>query len=45
MTADYDPFNDAFLGRVASAINNECSGVNRLTDDITSKLPRTIEWG
>ena len=44
MTADYFPFDHAFLGRVASRIINEVRGVNRVTYDITSKPPGTIEW-
>jgi GMP synthase (glutamine-hydrolysing) len=44
MTADYYPFEHAFLGRVAARIINEVRGVNRVTYDITSKPPGTIEW-
>ena len=44
MTADYYPFEHAFLGRVAARIINECPGINRVTYDITSKPPGTIEW-
>ncbi|MEI7875762.1 MAG: glutamine-hydrolyzing GMP synthase [Alphaproteobacteria bacterium] len=44
MTADYYPFEHAFLGRVAARIINECRGINRVTYDITSKPPGTIEW-
>lgn len=44
MTADYYPFEHDFLGRVASRIINEVKGVNRVTYDITSKPPGTIEW-
>ncbi len=44
MTADYYPFDHAFLGRVASRIINEVRGINRVTYDITSKPPGTIEW-
>jgi GMP synthase (glutamine-hydrolysing) len=44
MTADYYPFDHAFLGRVANRIINEVRGVNRVTYDITSKPPGTIEW-
>ncbi|MBL8674047.1 MAG: glutamine-hydrolyzing GMP synthase, partial [Rhodospirillales bacterium] len=44
MTADYYPFEHAFLGRVATRIINEVRGVNRVTYDITSKPPGTIEW-
>jgi GMP synthase (glutamine-hydrolysing) len=44
MTADYYPFEHAFLGRVATRIINEVQGVNRVVYDITSKPPGTIEW-
>jgi GMP synthase (glutamine-hydrolysing) len=44
MTADYYPFDHDFLGRVASRIVNEVRGINRVTYDITSKPPGTIEW-
>ena len=33
-----------YLGRVANRIINEVRGVNRMTCDITSKPPGTIEW-
>jgi len=44
MTADVYPFEMAFLTRVAGRIVNEVRGVNRVTFDITSKPPGTIEW-
>jgi len=44
MTADYYPFDHAFLGRVANRIINEVRGINRVTYDVTSKPPGTIEW-
>jgi GMP synthase (glutamine-hydrolysing) len=44
MTADYFPFPHEFLGRVATRIINEVRGINRVTYDITSKPPGTIEW-
>ena len=44
MTADYYPFEHDFLGRVATKIINEVKGINRVTYDITSKPPGTIEW-
>ena len=44
MTADYYPFDHQFLGRVATRIINEVPGINRVTYDITSKPPGTIEW-
>jgi len=43
-TADYYPFPHEFLGRVATRIINEVKGINRVTYDITSKPPGTIEW-
>ncbi|MBW8910576.1 MAG: glutamine-hydrolyzing GMP synthase [Sphingomonas sp.] len=44
MTADVYPFDSAFLGRVATRIVNEVAGINRVTYDLTSKPPGTIEW-
>ncbi len=44
MTADVYPFDIGFLTRVASRIVNEVRGINRVTYDITSKPPGTIEW-
>jgi len=44
MTADYYPYDHAFLGKVATRIINEVRGVNRVVYDITSKPPGTIEW-
>ena len=44
MTADIYPFDMSFLNRVAGRIVNEVRGVNRVTYDITSKPPGTIEW-
>ena len=44
MTADYYPFNHDFLSETASRIINEVKGINRVTYDITSKPPGTIEW-
>lgn len=44
MTADFYPFDMGFLSRVATRICNEVRGVNRVTYDITSKPPGTIEW-
>jgi len=44
MTADFYPFEMDFLSRVATRIINEVKGINRVTYDITSKPPGTIEW-
>ncbi len=44
MTADVYPFEAAFLTRVATRIVNEVKGINRVTYDVTSKPPGTIEW-
>lgn len=44
MTAEVYPFTFEFLNRVAGRIVNEVRGINRVTYDITSKPPGTIEW-
>jgi GMP synthase (glutamine-hydrolysing) len=44
MTADVYPFDAGFLIRVAGRIVNEVRGINRVTYDVTSKPPGTIEW-
>ncbi|MGL4634617.1 MAG: glutamine-hydrolyzing GMP synthase [Beijerinckiaceae bacterium] len=44
MTADFYPYDMAFLGRCATRIINEVKGVNRVVYDVTSKPPGTIEW-
>jgi GMP synthase (glutamine-hydrolysing) len=44
MTAEVYPFDIGFLTRVAGRIVNEVRGINRVTYDITSKPPGTIEW-
>ena len=44
MTADYYPFDHDFLSDTAAQIINNVIGVNRVTYDITSKPPGTIEW-
>jgi GMP synthase (glutamine-hydrolysing) len=38
------PFEMSFLTRVSNRIVNEVRGINRVTYDITSKPPGTIEW-
>ena len=37
MTADFYPFDPAFLGRVATRIVNEVKGINRVVYDFTSQ--------
>jgi GMP synthase (glutamine-hydrolysing) len=44
MTADFYPFDMAFLGGAATRIINEVKGVNRVVYDVTSKPSETIEW-
>ena len=44
MTADFYPFDMAFLGKAATRIINEVRGINRVVYDVTSKPPGTIEW-
>jgi GMP synthase (glutamine-hydrolysing) len=44
MTADWYPFPHDVLGRISTRIINEVAGVNRVTYDVSSKPPATIEW-
>ena len=44
MTADWYPFEPAFLQHVSTKICNTVRGVNRVVYDVTSKPPGTIEW-
>jgi GMP synthase (glutamine-hydrolysing) len=44
MTADWFQFPHDVLGRISNRIINEVKGVNRVTYDISSKPPATIEW-
>jgi len=44
MTADTYPFSHEFLSETANRIIGEVRGINRVTYDITSKPPGTIEW-
>ncbi|KAL0574175.1 GMP synthase (glutamine-hydrolyzing) [Marasmius crinis-equi] len=44
MTADWYVFPAEILRRISSRITNEVAGVNRVTYDISSKPPATVEW-
>ncbi len=44
MTADWYPFPHDVLARISTRIINEVRGVNRVTYDVSSKPPATIEW-
>ncbi|MGH7672518.1 MAG: glutamine-hydrolyzing GMP synthase [Gemmatimonadales bacterium] len=44
MTADWFPFPHDVLARISNRIINEVRGVNRVTYDVSSKPPATIEW-
>ncbi|MEQ9399882.1 MAG: glutamine-hydrolyzing GMP synthase [Longimicrobiales bacterium] len=44
MTADWFPFPHEVLGRISTRIINEVEGINRVTYDVSSKPPATIEW-
>jgi GMP synthase (glutamine-hydrolysing) len=44
MTATWAELPYALLGRVSSRIINEIRGISRVTYDISSKPPATIEW-
>jgi GMP synthase (glutamine-hydrolysing) len=44
MTADWYPFPHDVLARISTRIINEVKGVNRVTYDVSSKPPATIEW-
>ncbi|CAN0476136.1 unnamed protein product, partial [Ectocarpus sp. 12 AP-2014] len=44
MTADWYHMPYEVLGRISNRIINEVRGINRVTYDISSKPPATIEW-
>ncbi len=44
MTADWAKVDYEVLGQMSNRIINEVKGVNRVTYDISSKPPSTIEW-
>jgi GMP synthase (glutamine-hydrolysing) len=44
MTADWAELPYALLKKVSSRIINEVRGINRVTYDLSSKPPATIEW-
>lgn len=44
MTATFSKFSWEFLETVSNRIINEVKGINRVTYDISSKPPATIEW-
>jgi GMP synthase (glutamine-hydrolysing) len=44
MTADWARLPYDVLERISTRITNECAEINRVTLDVTSKPPGTIEW-
>ena len=43
VTADFHPFDMAFIGAVTTRIINKVKGVNRVVYDVTSKPPGS-DW-
>jgi GMP synthase (glutamine-hydrolysing) len=44
MTADWAPLPHELLAKISNRIINEVRGINRVTYDISTKPPATIEW-
>ena len=44
MTAEWAPLPHELLAKISNRIINEVRGINRVTYDISSKPPATIEW-
>ena len=44
MTADWSRVPYEVLAKISTRITNEATGINRVTLDLTSKPPGTIEW-
>ena len=44
MTADWCHLPYEFLAKISNKIINQVKGINRVTYDISSKPPATIEW-
>ena len=44
MTADWYRMDFELLAKISNRIINEVRGINRVTYDVSSKPPSTIEW-